>query len=45
MAGEPTRPDRLWVPMIDGSERLGVAEVILREMPRTSLTCANSVNR
>ena len=32
-AGEPARPDRLWVPMIDGSERLGVAEVVLHEVP------------
>ncbi|HEX2361679.1 MAG TPA: PP2C family protein-serine/threonine phosphatase [Jiangellaceae bacterium] len=32
-AGEPNRPDRLWVPMIDGSERLGVAEVAMDEVP------------
>ena len=32
-AGEAARPDRLWVPMIDGSERLGVAEVVLHEVP------------
>jgi phosphoserine phosphatase RsbU/P len=32
-AGEPNHPDRLWVPMIDASERLGVAEVVLREVP------------
>jgi phosphoserine phosphatase RsbU/P len=32
-AGEPNRPDRLWVPMIDGSERLGVAEVVMQEVP------------
>jgi sigma-B regulation protein RsbU (phosphoserine phosphatase) len=24
-AGDPRRPERLWVPMIDASERLGVA--------------------
>ena len=33
MAGEADRPERLWVPMIDASERLGVAEVILHEVP------------
>ena len=32
-AGDAARPDRLWVPMIDGSERLGVAEVVLHEVP------------
>ncbi|HJY25721.1 MAG TPA: serine/threonine-protein phosphatase, partial [Actinomycetes bacterium] len=32
-AGESNRPDRLWVPMIDASERLGVAEVVLGEAP------------
>lgn len=32
-AGEPNHPDRMWVPMIDASERLGVAEVVLREVP------------
>lgn len=32
-AGEAARPDRLWVPMIDGSERLGVVEVVLHEVP------------
>jgi phosphoserine phosphatase RsbU/P len=32
-AGEPNRSDRLWVPMIDGSERLGVAEVVMDEVP------------
>ena len=32
-SGEAAQPDRLWVPMIDGSERLGVAEVILHEAP------------
>jgi phosphoserine phosphatase RsbU/P len=31
--GDAHRPDRLWVPMIDGSERLGVVEVVLREVP------------
>jgi sigma-B regulation protein RsbU (phosphoserine phosphatase) len=32
-AGEAAQPDRLWVPMIDGSERLGVVEVVLHEVP------------
>jgi sigma-B regulation protein RsbU (phosphoserine phosphatase) len=32
-AGPSDRPERLWVPMIDGSERLGVAEVFLHEVP------------
>ena len=32
-AGEAGNPDRLWVPMIDGSERLGVAQVVLGEAP------------
>jgi hypothetical protein len=26
--GGPSRPDRLWLPLVDGSERLGVIEVI-----------------
>jgi hypothetical protein len=33
-AGPADRPERLWVPMIDGSERLGVAEVVLHEVPQ-----------
>jgi hypothetical protein len=33
VGGTPDRPDRLWVPMIDASERLGVAEVVLSEPP------------
>jgi phosphoserine phosphatase RsbU/P len=33
VGGAPDQPDRLWVPMIDASERLGVAEVVLSEAP------------
>jgi phosphoserine phosphatase RsbU/P len=33
VTGDAARPDRMWVPMIDGSERLGVAEIVLREAP------------
>jgi sigma-B regulation protein RsbU (phosphoserine phosphatase) len=32
-AGEPGQPHRLWLPLVDGSERLGVAEVVTARPP------------